>query len=128
MNISGRGNGSPLFITLDQCQIAALKRELLLYGGYLLMFWVIGATSLSGFVITAFFVVMATGQLIKRAAHSIMAKMGKRSAFRRYGAGLVSLCIFCLVVAHVCYIATVLVDTELRTPAVPLIAVSTSPS
>lgn len=80
---------------------------------------------MSGFVITAFFVIMATGQLVKRGVQSVMATMGKRSAFRHYGAGLVSLCFFCLVVARACYIATVLVNTELRTPAVPLIAVST---
>jgi len=92
------------------------------------MFWVIGATSLSGFVITAFFVIMATGQLVKRGAQGVLATMGKRSAFKRYGTGLASLVLFCLVVARACYIATVLVDTELRTPTVPLIAVSTSSS
>ncbi|MBP1860448.1 hypothetical protein [Rhizobium herbae] len=125
---SDHGKGSPRFVTLNQYQTAALKREFLLYGGCLLMFWLIGATSLSGFVITAFFVIMATAQFIKRAAHNAMAKMSKRSAFRRYGAGMVSLCFFCLMVARACYIATVLVDTELRTPAVPLIAASTGPS
>ncbi|WP_341486264.1 hypothetical protein [Pararhizobium sp. A13] len=114
-------------ITLDQCQIAALKRELLLCSGCLLMFWAIGAAASSGFIITAFFVIVAAGQFVRRTTNNILAKLGKRSMLRRYATGLVSLCLFCLVIARACYIATVLVNTELRTPIVPLIAVSIGP-
>lgn len=90
------------------------------------MFWAIGAVSLSGFVITALFVVVATGQFVKRSTANLLTKLGKRSALGRYAAGLVSLCVFSLVIMRACYIATVLVDTELRTPAVPLMAVSSN--
>lgn len=114
--------------TLDQCQSAALKRELLFCGGCLLMVWAIGAAASSGFIITAFFVVVAAGQFVSRAANNILAKLGKRSALRPYATGLVALCLFGLVIARACYIATVLVNTELRTPVVPLIAVSIGPA
>ncbi|WP_068957845.1 hypothetical protein [Pararhizobium polonicum] len=90
------------------------------------MFWAIGAVSLSGFVITALFVIVATGQFVKRSAANLLAKFGKRSVLGRYGAGLVSLCVFGLVIVRACYIATVLVDTELRAPTVPLMAVSSN--
>lgn len=106
----------------------ALKRELLFCGGCLLMLWAIGAAASSGFIITAFFVVVAAGQFARRTVNNFLAKLGKRSALRRYATGLVSLCLFCLAIARACYIATVLVNTELRTPIVPLIAVSVSPA
>jgi hypothetical protein len=106
--------GSSLWpITLDEYLAAALKRELLMYGGCLIMFWAIGAASFYGLVITALFALVAIGHVMKRAANVAVASMPKRSALRHYVTGLASLCLFCLVIARACYIATVLIDTKL---------------
>ena len=91
------------------------------------MTWAIGAASVTGFVITALFVLVAAGQIIKKVVNDVVAKMPKSTLFGGYATALASLCFFCLAVARTCYLATVLVDKMLGAPAVSTIIVSIGP-
>jgi hypothetical protein len=100
--------------------------HLWLYCGCLIMLWEIGAAAASGLIITALFLMVAIAQYARQWVGNVTERLGRRSALRVYGRAAISLLVFCLVVGRACYIASVLVDTQLRSPAVPLVAVSTT--
>jgi hypothetical protein len=84
-----------------------------------MMFWAVGAASMSGIAITALFAIVEIGQFAKRAA--------QRNALKRYASGLISLGFLCLLIARACYLARVLAGAE--TPPNPSVQCrSTKPS
>jgi hypothetical protein len=94
---------------------AALRRELVGYVGCLMIFWLIGAASISGFVITAFFVAVAAIHLARNIIRTGLDRLAsKRALAARYLGGLVSLTFFSLLGGRACYIAATLVDTALQ--------------
>ncbi|MGO4567817.1 hypothetical protein AB4Z52_22875 [Rhizobium sp. 2YAF20] len=118
----GLGNKLSRAANLIQLQRATFRRELLVYSGCLLMFWAIGAASLSGFILTALFLLVAIAQLCKAAATKITTGMRKHSMLTRYVGALVSICFFFLLTGRACYIAAILVDVEFRPDNLQIIA------
>lgn len=118
----GLGNKLSRAASLVQRQRAAFRRELLIYSGCLLMFWAIGAASLSGFILTALFLLVAIAQLCKTVATKITTGMRKHSMLTRYIGALVSICFFFLLTGRACYIAAILVDVEFRPDNLQIIA------
>jgi hypothetical protein len=112
---------------IEEVQLAALKRELLLYGGCLMLFWLIGATSWSGFVVTAIFLAIAAFHLARRAIDAVLETMRKESILRHYAAALIALALFCLLIARATYVLAVVIDSELLTGGGGLVAVAESP-
>jgi hypothetical protein len=94
---------------------AALRRELVGYGGCLMMFWLIGAASVSGFVITGFFLAVAGIHMARNIIQTGLDRLAsKHDLAARYLGGLVSLSFFSLLGGRTCYIAATLVDTALQ--------------
>ncbi|TQX82765.1 MULTISPECIES: hypothetical protein [Rhizobium] len=69
--------------TVDEFQNAALKRELLLCGGCIIMILAIGAASTAGLVITAFFVLISIGNIFKKVVLSVIGEIRNHVALRR---------------------------------------------
>ncbi|MBO0144646.1 hypothetical protein JZX87_26185 [Agrobacterium sp. Ap1] len=78
------------------------------------MFWLIGAASLSGYVILAFFVIVALARYAKYTCLRLAARLPKRSHSRHHLIASVSLVFFSLLLVRACYIAAVLVDAQFR--------------
>ncbi len=103
------------WLKASECwQVVAPKQEQLFFGGCLLMFWLISAASLTGYVITALFLAVATGRLIRRAVNAFAATLPGRSQLRHYLVLGTSMAFFFLLTVRGCYLAAVIVDTEFR--------------
>jgi hypothetical protein len=100
---------------IEAIQISALKHELLVSGGWLLTFWAMGAASWSGFVLTAFFVLLSTGRILRISVDKVLTTLPKHSVAKHYARIAIAACFFLLLAARGCYIAMVIVDCELRT-------------
>jgi hypothetical protein len=98
----------------QQWRIAVPKQEQLFFGGCLLMFWLINAASLSGYVIMALFVLVAIGRLVRNAVAVLAAKLPRRSQIRHYLILGISVVFFSLLAIRGCYLAAVIVDTQFR--------------
>ncbi|ARM90069.1 hypothetical protein RHEC894_CH03815 [Rhizobium sp. CIAT894] len=77
------------------------------------MFQLLGAAAASGYIITALFLFVAIGRLIRNALHTLMARLPKRSALKHYTMAAISLMFFCLLVIRMCFIATVIIDSAI---------------
>lgn len=95
-------------------KIAVPKQEQVFLGGCLLIFWLINAASLSGYVILAMFLLVALGRFVRHVATTFIASLPRRSQLRHYLVLGTSLAFFSLLVVRACYIATVIVDAEFR--------------
>lgn len=111
-----QGFGSVLlFVRSRVLDSARAKRELLIYAGCLMTFWVIGAAAASGLALTALFLVVAVTEGARNLTHWLLTRStSKRALIARYVTGLMSLTFFGLLVGRACYIAAVLVDTAFR--------------
>ncbi|MFS8113030.1 hypothetical protein QD460_15015 [Rhizobium jaguaris] len=78
------------------------------------MVWIMGAASLSGYILTALFAIVAVWRLFRSAASDLIAGMPKRSALRHYAVSIISLVLFLLLAVRACYITTIIVDTAFR--------------
>jgi hypothetical protein len=116
-------NVRPFGFSVQHLQVAAPREELLFYGGSMAMVWIMGAASLSGYILTALFAIVAVWRLFRSAASNLIADMPKRSALRHYTIAIVSLVLFFLLAVRVCYIATVIVDTVFRNDLFEKVAV-----
>lgn len=95
-------------------RVAAPKREQVFFAGCLLMFWLINATSLSGYIIPALFLLVAMGRLVRHAATAFATCLPRRSQLRHYIMLGTSVAFFSLLAVRGCYFATVIVDAEFR--------------
>ncbi|QXZ80338.1 hypothetical protein [Rhizobium sp. L51/94] len=96
---------------LDPAQAAAVKCELLFWIGSLLMLWIIGAASVSGFVLTAFFFLLTFAKVLRITLMKIIEGMPKYSRGRHYATLTLGIAFFVLVAARACYISMIIVDT-----------------
>ncbi|MBO9102063.1 MULTISPECIES: hypothetical protein [unclassified Rhizobium] len=96
---------------LDPAQAAAVKCELLFWIGSLLMLWIIGAASVSGFVLTAFFCLLTFAKVLRITLMKIIEGMPKYSRGRHYATLTLGIAFFVLVAARACYISMIIVDT-----------------
>jgi hypothetical protein len=110
-------------LSVQHLKVAAPRKEQLFYGGSMVMIWIVGATSLSGYILTALFAIVAVWRLFRSAAGNFIAEMPKRSALKHYSIAIVSLVLFLLLAARACYIATIIVDTVLRNDLFEKVAV-----
>ncbi|MBX5163861.1 hypothetical protein [Rhizobium sp. NZLR4b] len=78
------------------------------------MFQLLGAASVSGYIITALFLLVAIGRLVRDALHKFTARLPKRSALKHYTMAIMSLVFFCLLVVRMCFIATVIIDCAIQ--------------
>lgn len=95
-------------------RIAVPKQERFLFGGCLLMFWLISAASVSGYIILALFLLVAIGRLVQNAVAAFAASLPRRSQLRHYIVLCSSVAIFSLLAIRGCYLAAVIVDTGFR--------------
>ncbi|NEJ70581.1 hypothetical protein GR197_08515 [Rhizobium phaseoli] len=78
------------------------------------MFQLLGAASISGYIITALFLLVAVGRLARNALYRFTAGLPKRSALKHYATAATSLVFFCLLVVRMCFIATVIIDCAIQ--------------
>nr|QCL10718.1 putative membrane protein [Rhizobium rhizogenes] len=78
------------------------------------MFWLISAASLSGYVILAFFVIIAIARFAKHTCLALAERLPRRSRSRHHLIAWVSAAFFSLLTVRACYIAAVIVDTRFR--------------
>ncbi|EMS96320.1 hypothetical protein H009_17698 [Agrobacterium tumefaciens str. Cherry 2E-2-2] len=97
------------------CRVAAPKQERLFLGGCLLMFWLMNAASLSGYVILIIFILVALGRLAKHSVTLLAERLPRRSRSRQYLIACASAAFFSLLAVRGCYIAAVIVDSQFRT-------------
>lgn len=95
-------------------RVAAPKQERFHFGGCLLIFWLIGAASLSGYVILALFIMVALARLAKNTCVLFAEKLPRRSRCRIHLIAWASAAFFSLLTVRACYIAAVIVDTRFR--------------
>lgn len=86
-------------------RIAAPKQERFFFGGCFLVFWLIGAASLSGYIMLALFLLVAIGRLVQHAATAFATNLAKRSRLRHYIVMGTSVAFFSLLVVRGCYLA-----------------------
>lgn len=96
---------------LEQAQVAEIKYEFLLLLGWLTMFWIIGAASSCGFILTAFFCLLTIARVLKAWFQEIIERMPKQSLSRHYCALILAIGFFLAVAARACYISMAIVDT-----------------
>lgn len=89
------------------------KPEIFTWCGCLIMFQLLGAAAVSGYVITALFLFVAIGRLVRNVLQTLTARLPKRSALKHYTMAVVSLMFFCLLVIRMCFIATVIIDSAI---------------
>lgn len=99
---------------VDLGRIAAPKSERALLGGCLLIFWLISAASMSGYIILALFLLVGIGRLASHGIATVVATLPKRSQVRHCIALWMSVVFFALLTARACYFAAVVVDTKFR--------------
>lgn len=79
-----------------------------------MIFWLIGAASLSGYVILALFIMVALARLAKNTCVLFAEKLPRRSRCRIHLIAWASAAFFSLLTVRACYIAAVIVDTRFR--------------
>lgn len=89
---------------------AVPDHELLLFLGCLIMLWMIGAASASGYALTAVFLLVAAGRLVRKATDGFATTLPKRSIVAHYAVTLGSVLFFTLMAARACYIVAILID------------------
>ena len=91
-------------------RIVAPKREQAFFGICLLIYWLISAASLSGYILGALFLIVAAGRLVRHAATLFASKLPRRSQLRHYILLGTSVTLFSLLLLRGCYLAAVIVD------------------
>jgi predicted PurR-regulated permease PerM len=99
--------------SLDPRQTAALKHELAITGGWFVMFMLMGVASVGGYILMMFFILLSIARLIKIALDRILSRLPKHSLLKHHARMMLWLAFVSLLVARACYIAAVIVDTEL---------------
>ncbi|MBP2559347.1 putative membrane protein [Neorhizobium galegae] len=91
-------------------RIVAPKQEQAFFGICLLIYWLISAASLSGYILGALFLIVAAGRLIRHAVTLFASKLPRRSQLRHYIILCTSVAFFSLLALRGCYLAAVIVD------------------
>jgi hypothetical protein len=97
---------------MELWRIATPKQEQAFFGICLLIFWLISAASLSGYVIVVLFLIVAIGRLVRHAVTLFASKLPRRSQLRRYVVLCTSVAFFSLLAVRGCYLAAVIVDAK----------------
>ncbi|QCJ00960.1 hypothetical protein [Agrobacterium larrymoorei] len=101
-------------LVAEICRVAVPKQEQVFLGACLVMLWLISAASLCGYVMLAFFVLVALARFAKHKCLLFAEKLHRRSGYRHHLISWVTTAFFLLLTVRACYIAAVIVDTRFR--------------
>lgn len=79
-----------------------------------MMLWLINAASFSGYIILAFFILVAAARFAKHKCLALAERLPRRSHSERHLIAWVSAAFFSLLTIRACYIAAVIVDARFR--------------
>ncbi|MDZ5451462.1 hypothetical protein [Labrys sp. ZIDIC5] len=96
-------------------RIAAPPRELLFLGACMMVSWLLNAASMSGYMLLALFTFVSLARAFRHYASVIADRLPRRSQVRHYLLFTTSIAFFCLLAVRGCYLAAIIVDSELRT-------------
>ncbi|QAB01015.1 hypothetical protein DC439_24790 (plasmid) [Agrobacterium tumefaciens] len=101
--------------TSEFWRVAVPKQEWLFLGGCLVMFCLVNAASLSGYVILTIFILVALGRFAKHSITLLAERLPRRSRSRHYLIACASAAFFSLLTVRGCYLAAVIIDSQFRT-------------